>query len=150
MVEQPVHNYDQPVYKLTVGRVIATLRKAARISQEDFADAIGLSQPTLSRIERGEAIPDVATFSRIAVRLDLTPADLYNLIDNAVERAGQAAAAASSQAADSESQWSTVLKIAGVVGVAGLVAFAVAAVLNDREKERENEEAHPGSRRSEA
>lgn len=146
MVEQPVHERDLPVYKLTLGKVVASLRKEAGISQEDFAEAVGISQPTLSRIERGEAIPDAQVFNEMAVQLEMRPGDLYNLVQDAMDRAGRAAAGASNEAAGSESIWSTVLRIAGVVGIAGLVAFAVAAVLNERGGREEDEDERPRSR----
>ncbi len=115
--------------QLVIGQVIAGLRKQSRKSQEEFADEIGVSQPTLSRIERGKAVPDILLFVEIADALDMEASDLHDAIDDAVRRTRDAAAGATNQTSGSDTVWSAALKVAGVVGVAGLVAFAVAAAL---------------------
>ena len=125
---------DSSVHRLVVGKVIAYLRKEAGFSQEHFASAIGTSQPTLSRIERGEAVPDVVLFSRIAAALGLTSAQLSDYVDRAIGRAQQAAAGATQAPSGSEGVWKTALQVAGIAGLAGLIIFAVAAALSDAEE----------------
>ena len=126
-------NVDPKVHRMVIGKVIATLRKRKEVGQSDFAKAIGVSQPTLSRLERGQMAPDVVLFSHIADALGLSSTELHRLVEDSLERAQQAAEGATRQSAGSDSVWSTALRIAGVVGLAGLAAFAVAAALNDDE-----------------
>jgi|LakMenE01Jun11ns_1017448.scaffolds.fasta_scaffold9927241_8 predicted transcriptional regulator len=47
------------------------------ISLDDCAKRIGISKPTLSRVENGNVIPDLLTFFRIIRWLDSQP---YNYI----------------------------------------------------------------------
>ena len=134
-----MRDVDPRVYRLILGKVVAGLRKNHGISQLEFAKRIGVSQPTLSRIERGQAVPDVLLFGRIAENLGLTPAELHEVVEESLRRAQEAAAGATHQAANSESLWTTAFAIAGLVGLAGLVAFAVAAALKDLQDEDEDE-----------
>lgn len=130
-----MQDHDSPVYRLTLGRVIASLRKEAGLGQETFAADIGVSQPTLSRIERGEAATDSETFRRVAARVGRSAGELHDLVDDALHRAEQAAAGATHGIPGTGSVWGTALAVAGAVGIAGLVAFAVAAALTEQRSE---------------
>ena len=57
--------YDarKPAYELA-SKLIA-MRKKLGLSQRDLAEAAGLKQPHIARIERGEVSPTWATVSRI-------------------------------------------------------------------------------------
>jgi transcriptional regulator with XRE-family HTH domain len=59
-----------------LGRAIRLARQKATISMRALAARCGVSQPFLSEIERGMAMPSIATLYRIADALELTPADL--------------------------------------------------------------------------
>ena len=44
---------NQRAYRLILGKVIQSLRSKRGFSQTEFAELIGVSQPTISRIEKG-------------------------------------------------------------------------------------------------
>ena len=75
-------------------------REAAKQLQEDLAEASGVPQGTISRIENGTA-PQVVTALRLARALDTTVEDLFSdlLIADDEERARRAAGAVAPAAA---------------------------------------------------
>ena len=129
-----MQDVEPRVYRLVLGKVVAALRKQRGISQETFALLINVSQPTLSRIERGQSMPDALTIRRIATALDLSTDELHRYVDNALERTRLAAAGATGRQAGI-SALKTALGVAGLVGLAGLVGFAIAALLAEEEDE---------------
>lgn len=66
-----------PEYREIVN-VLIELRKKASLSQTDLADAIGLTQPDISKIERRERRIDVLEFFRW---LSATNADYQQFFD---------------------------------------------------------------------
>ena len=121
------------VYQLVLGKVIAALRKQRGISQEAFAALIYVSQPTLSRIERGQSMPNALVFRQIAAALDLSTDELNGYVDRALDRTRQAAAGATGKRVGSAAL-KTALGVAGIVGLAGLAGFAIAALLAEDEE----------------
>jgi transcriptional regulator with XRE-family HTH domain len=91
-----------------------------------------VSQATLSRIERGQATPDVYVFTRVADEFGMTTGQLNATIDAAMAGTRRAAAGAAQQK-PSGLDWGQIIKVAGVVGLIGLAAFAVATALNEDE-----------------
>lgn len=59
-----------------VGRNCRRLRLAAGLNQEEFAEAAGIDQPLLSRIEAGSRNITIETLAHIAKGLGCRPADL--------------------------------------------------------------------------
>lgn len=125
-----MQDVDPRVYQLVLGKVVGALRKKRKIPQEDFAKAIGVSQPTLSRIERGQSMPDALVLRRIADALGLTMDQLTQYIDEALTRTRQAAEVMTKKRKKG-SALRTALAAVGIVGLAGLVGYAVAALLAD-------------------
>ena len=126
---------ESDVYALVLGRVIATLREKRGWKQKDLADHLGIAQSSLSRIEHGQAQPEAFLFKKMADTFGMTVGELAGTVDVAVERTQQCAAGAcvAGQGDQGAPWWAVALGIAGVVGLAGLVAFAVAAVLDDED-----------------
>ena len=62
-----------------LGNKLYELRKEARLSQEEFADKIGVSRQAVSKWERGETLPDMDNLITIA---KLFKTSLDGLIDN--------------------------------------------------------------------
>lgn len=60
----------------TVGRNLRAHRQRLGISQEAFADVLGVHRTYMGGIERGERNLTLRTVERIAERIDLTPLDL--------------------------------------------------------------------------
>lgn len=121
------------VYALVVGRLIAALRERAKLSQQALAGRVGLTQPTLSRVERGQAQVDVYTFHKIAETFEMRGSELQWHVEQALARSAQAAAGAVGQApVEGTPWWKTAAAVGGLAGLGGLVAFAVRAALDDK------------------
>lgn len=54
-----------------IGKNVARLRKAQKLSQAAFAEKAGLMQPKLSRIERGKFMISFRTLERLTAALDV-------------------------------------------------------------------------------
>lgn len=59
------------------GHRIATLRKAAGLSQEAFADRCGFARSYMSRIERGRGNPSLDAIETLAGGLKVSVAKLF-------------------------------------------------------------------------
>src|ERR1700730_13603739 len=64
---------------LGLGRAIRNARRQADLSMRTLATRCGVSQPFLSEVERGMAMPSIATLYRIADALGITPSKLLPL-----------------------------------------------------------------------
>ena len=54
-----------------IGLAIAAARRRKALTQQDLADQAGINLRSLTRIEKGEAAPALATFAKLAAVLDL-------------------------------------------------------------------------------
>ena len=61
---------------------IRELREAARLTQQNLADRIGVSKVTISDLERDKMRLDVHYMRRLAKALGVMPADLLQVTDN--------------------------------------------------------------------
>lgn len=113
---------------VALGKVIAHLRESRGISQEELAQAVGLTQPTLSRFERGGGQPDALALHRLAGVLGVTVDEIHRLVEATVERAAELAETATQRKSTSDAWWTAAAAVLGVVGVVMLVGVAVAAV----------------------
>lgn len=60
----------------TVGRNLRAHRQARGLSQEAFADVLGVHRTYMGGVERGERNLTLKSLERIAERLDLDPLEL--------------------------------------------------------------------------
>lgn len=58
------------------GRVVKQLREEHRYSQEVLADRASLNRTYLGEVERGVAVPSLATIAKIANALNLSASEL--------------------------------------------------------------------------
>jgi len=58
------------------GRVVKQLREEHRYSQEALADRASLNRTYLGEVERGVAVPSLATIAKIANALNLSASEL--------------------------------------------------------------------------
>ncbi len=66
-----------------LGRRIREKRKLLHISQSQFAEKLGLSEPYIGMIERGERVPSLETFIQISDGLGATADELlYGIAEN--------------------------------------------------------------------
>jgi transcriptional regulator with XRE-family HTH domain len=64
------------------GRVVKKLREDARYSQEVLADKANLNRTYLGEVERGVAVPSLATINKIATALNLPASQLIALSEH--------------------------------------------------------------------
>lgn len=64
------------------GNRLRELRKAAKLTQAQLAEATGVSQPAISQIENGTRSMDIAWMRTFARALNCAPADLLERDDN--------------------------------------------------------------------
>ncbi len=73
-------------YRAIVGRVLQVARESKKAqfpNQQAFAEAVGLSQPTLSRIESGAGNVSLDQLKRLADTLGVAPAEILGKADKA-------------------------------------------------------------------
>jgi HTH-type transcriptional regulator/antitoxin HipB len=64
--------YEEARRAIELGAMVRQLRLDAGLSQEELAQRTGMTQPALSRLERGGGIPTIAVLDRIASALQAT------------------------------------------------------------------------------
>jgi transcriptional regulator with XRE-family HTH domain len=65
----------------TLGRRLRAIRLARDLSQEGFADVLGVHRTYMGGIERGERNLTLKSVERIAERLDIDPVELLTASD---------------------------------------------------------------------
>ena len=69
---------DNCMNPINTGRVIASLRKRAGLTQAALAEALDVSDKAVSEWERGIACPDISLFPKLSILLDTDIDDLVN------------------------------------------------------------------------
>jgi transcriptional regulator with XRE-family HTH domain len=64
-----------------LGKVIAALRKSARLSQEELADRAAIHRTYVSQVERGLKSPTIVVLFRFAHALDTTPSKILRQLE---------------------------------------------------------------------
>jgi len=59
------------------GRNVKSLREAAIISQDEFADMVGVHRTYMSGIERGKRAPTIVVVEKLARALKIDPGVLF-------------------------------------------------------------------------
>jgi transcriptional regulator with XRE-family HTH domain len=60
-----------------LGRRVAELRKAAKLTQEQLAEKVGVAPETISRLERGASVPSLRSLERIAAAVGVQLRDMF-------------------------------------------------------------------------
>ena len=58
--------YDALAEEFEVAQMIVDMRKAARLTQQELADRLGMKQPQLARLETGKQLPRLDTLANLA------------------------------------------------------------------------------------
>jgi transcriptional regulator with XRE-family HTH domain len=66
-----------PIVLTDLGRAIAALRKQTGLSQEHFADEVGIHRTEMGRLERGKTNPRVDTLHLVAGGLGVSIGELF-------------------------------------------------------------------------
>lgn len=64
------------------GRLLRDFRDVAPMTQRDLADASGVNQVTITRIENGLERPRPSTVKKLAAALGISPSDLFADVDD--------------------------------------------------------------------
>lgn len=64
--------YEEARRAIELGAMVRQLRLDVGLSQEELAQRAGMTQPALSRLERGGGIPTITVLDRIASALQAT------------------------------------------------------------------------------
>ena len=64
--------YEEARRAIELGAMVRQLRLDVGLSQEELAQRAGMTQPALSRLERGGGIPTITVLDRIANALQAT------------------------------------------------------------------------------
>jgi transcriptional regulator with XRE-family HTH domain len=70
--------WDMLPFKEKVGRAIRRLREERNVSQEAFADRVGLHRTAMSALERGRTDPRLSTLERVARGLGVRVSELLH------------------------------------------------------------------------
>jgi transcriptional regulator with XRE-family HTH domain len=65
----------------TVGRNLRAYRQARELSQEAFADVLGVHRTYMGGVERGERNLTLRSLERIAARIGVDPLELMDVTD---------------------------------------------------------------------
>lgn len=74
-------------FALRFGTFIRTRRLAVGVTQEALAERIGITQPSVSAWERGEAVPTAQALLGVLRALELDIAEVVALLDDEPEAA---------------------------------------------------------------
>jgi transcriptional regulator with XRE-family HTH domain len=72
------------LFAAVLGATIENLRRQRKWTQPQLAERVGLSQPTLSRIEAGKSQPNAQQFERMAKVLGHTVMELLSHVNGTV------------------------------------------------------------------
>lgn len=72
-------NLDDNFYKQAIGKSIRKIRKKTKLTQEAFAEKIGIEPSSLSNIENGKSYPSVSTIIQIQKNFNVTSEDIFNI-----------------------------------------------------------------------
>lgn len=118
---------ENEVYALVVGKTIALLRERSGWRQDQLAEKVGIAQPTLSRIERGQTEPSASLLREFARTFNMTLPSLCQRVEDTLVRMEESARA-SMRGSPHASWWEPVVAMAGAAGLMALVALAISAV----------------------
>ncbi len=116
------------MFALVLGTVVERLRHQRAMTQTALAITVGASQAVISRIESGKMQPDAFLYGKLATAFGMTVQGLDQQVKEAVTATKRAAKAVSESGTSSDEVLATV----GALALGGLIAFAVAALLDGR------------------
>lgn len=109
------------LHAVVVGKVIARLRNRVGIGQVALSRRVGITQPTMSRLERGHASPDPFVLRSLAGALCVRPAVLCQLIEDSYQCFQETVARLVPRGAQ--------VSASSIADLAGVASLAVAKVL---------------------
>lgn len=109
---------------MVVGQLTRMLRKKQSLTQAELAQRLGLTQSSLSRVERGIGRLDPVVFCKLADTFGVNIEDLRECLNESFSRAERAFRATNE--GTKGDWWIEAENISGIPGIIGLIKFAVA------------------------
>lgn len=132
------------LYGYILGSTIAQLREKKGWTQGELGRMVGMTQSSISRIEKGQSSPDANQVRVIARAFGMSATDFTSIVEDAEARAEQAT---ESQDVPKEKPNAT-LALLGAVGLAGLAGFAAAMALRAKASNNHDGEVTEGDQES--
>ena len=132
-------------------------RELRSLSQTELAERVGLTQSTISRLERGQTGCEPAVVGQVAAAFGLQGRVFDQLREEAEERTARAVTATLPDAS-TDAWWEAALKQVGFLGMAGLIIYVVSGLLAEQDRHQPStpsrgraprvhgRTAHPGPR----
>lgn len=73
-----MHVFDETLLKKNLGKLIATKRKALKLSQEALAEILEIKTRTLSKIENGHTFISAKTLCKLCETFNSTPRSFFD------------------------------------------------------------------------
>jgi ribosome-binding protein aMBF1 (putative translation factor) len=124
--EQLARVQEAQVFALVLGTVVERLRRQRAMTQTVLALKIGASQAVISRIESGKMQPDALMYGKLATAFGMTVQGFDQQVKEAIDATKRAAKAVSERGTSADEMLGAV----GALALGGLIAFAVAALLD--------------------
>ena len=112
-----------------VGQFLKQLRKEKGITQEEFAEKIGVSGRTVSRWETGSNMPDISLLVEIADFYDVDVREIIEGVKKSEMMNEEIRDTAEKMADYAGAEKSRLLKFAQIIGIIGVIALSVATIL---------------------
>lgn len=112
-----------------VGQFLKQLRKEKGITQEEFAEKIGVSGRTVSRWETGSNMPDISLLVDIADFYDVDVREIIEGVKKSEMMNEEIRDTAEKMADYAGAEKSRLLKFAQIIGIIGVIALSVATIL---------------------
>ena len=117
-------NAEELARALTLGHSVARLRGKKSMSQHSLADAIGESQSTISRVEKGLLWPDINKLIKICRVLGVPHMQFLSGMEEAM-KISMASISAAMEVDLGDSCWQRALDIGGEQTLSGVCLFGV-------------------------
>ena len=124
----------ETTYQSVIGQVIVTLRKEQSIEQATMASAVGVTQSTWSRIERGESSLTVDQLATASAKLRLSASAILKKAEDAIDELKLKGVIVASSKSSATNRKST--SGAAILGAAALGALVGASMANASKKEK--------------
>ena len=112
-----------------VGQFLKQLRKEKGITQEEFAEKIGVSGRTVSRWETGSNMPDISLLVEIADFYDVDVREIIEGVKKSEMMNEEIRDTAEKMADYAGAEKSRLLRFAQIIGIIGVIALSVATIL---------------------
>lgn len=118
---------EQVAWSVAYGALVRRLR-ASEHGQNEFADYVGISRPTWSRVERGMSTVSLSEARTVAWALRVSMLDVEQMTDAVANRMQRFASMALGAHPDGVRPWSFILERIGRRGLVHLAAFLVSTM----------------------